>query len=1195
VERYLRDASGAYRTNSSGAPIESTTYGIDANRIYPESACKLYVLSQGGAQTSPRVSLLFPRPEHSSLVDRNMVLGCALDPQMSLDGRTLYFSYFHDVAVKDSFGAPLYGSDLYKIDLGPLIDNPAYTGALTPQRLTFQPANRFESAMNPTLANTTSLGWGGSIRMGPAEVETVFGKELFYVSNERKLQNSNFQSPINLNLFHSLINPNGTLGVTNQFKYFTTTSVLSPTNLRDGVAVSYQERTTDVRKWSIQSIDSAGRWAPLHGYGASSAISFHLGALCPNQPNDASGTSDVWVSNVYYVGNNNGFGALRGVRTITQGLNQNFALQAGVHVPKQLNENNLTQFVRGFEDESSAIQIPSGSGNLQLIGKFTTPSCGLPGELFAAYSPTCANHRLATDDCKALYGNQGLYRSHIVLRQGLLDGAGQPQELDPQDPNVYRKVIEDSSGLYSLIHPRVIGVSHQQRFGVPAVVSLPPSSVDGMPVAEVGSSAIHNTDRTPPECIIRTNPPKFSTRTLTDPVLMQNSLSASAPLGWVRDHAKLSPTHPDSVCENPLNPNDVLGIMLYVTDNKTDPTRLNPTAERKEAIEMLGVVPAANMIGGNPNDTSFAALVPAKQPLKWQALDKRYGLALMDMPSWHDLAAGEIRVSCGGCHNHQPNKGLSWNDKAAAQPTYPQVDLLRYTPYIKYDSQCTPTFAVENVPTRKSPVWGDNSSLFQKFNQYCGSCHASGQSGAGAFVVSNAENTFQAISNPPDRHGRRRFYSTILGPLSSQLCWAARGERMDGRDNTFYDPVANPQNAALEFFFTEGPHAGLGLCSGTRPDAQEAADFVYELCHWIETGARREAEYPTNASYASTMPSSFDRMHPSVSGTLANHPTCSVSGGLKVGFWDNSGKIARLAITGPGINVQIAPSGGLPNGFHVFNEVAQLQNSDDIVEVLAEDQAGNRQSYKKTLMQIVAECQTASNPRRGPGYGSFPTPAPTPTPEPTPPGGGVSGPGSGGGAALISLKRGERRVGPGAIVRLNLAASGAVGESPQYLIAGSKSGKNPGFLLGNLHVSLNLDGYTNISLSNLQGLFTAARAGQVRARVDLEVPRSCRQARNVALHHQAALLTEFGVSALSESLQFVIDGRVSPKGKSALEKELDNAQKKLRSLKARRATLKNATAKINAAKLAVSKLKNERKVAKARGKILLGAVCSNSI
>ena len=117
---------------------------------------------------------LFPIPGiHDGMVDYPLgptagrINGSVVEPSISIDGRRVYFSYFHDALNFPPFccsstnhsnfdGWPL-GSDLYAIDLGPKLDDPAYPAdQLQASRLT-QTTDRYEDAMNPTVAQVLDL------------------------------------------------------------------------------------------------------------------------------------------------------------------------------------------------------------------------------------------------------------------------------------------------------------------------------------------------------------------------------------------------------------------------------------------------------------------------------------------------------------------------------------------------------------------------------------------------------------------------------------------------------------------------------------------------------------------------------------------------------------------------------------------------------------------------------------------------------------------------------------------------------------------------------------------------------------------------------------------------------------------------------------------------------------------------------
>ncbi len=90
--------------------------------------------------------------------------------------------------------------------------------------------------------------------MHAIEIKTDRGRRLVFVSNMRRVGNSNNQmdkSNYNLNLFEAEHNFNaGTLKNIRQIHYYTTTATLSPANMRDGFSFSYQSTTEEGRSTS---------------------------------------------------------------------------------------------------------------------------------------------------------------------------------------------------------------------------------------------------------------------------------------------------------------------------------------------------------------------------------------------------------------------------------------------------------------------------------------------------------------------------------------------------------------------------------------------------------------------------------------------------------------------------------------------------------------------------------------------------------------------------------------------------------------------------------------------------------------------------------------------------------------------------------------------------------------------------------
>ena len=265
----------------------------------PDRDNHLWILLPSG-----QVKKLFPLNAHqqAGLIDTppgQLDKGSVVEPNVSEDGTKVYFSYFHDTTFESSFSyglnrLPLKGADLYAMDLESLLTNNNEDPATLPvQRLTFREydaqgkqtdEDKYKDAMNQPLANNTAPNDWGTVYMHATEMRTATGLKLVYASDERRVKNSNQEMAIghanhNFNLHMADLASDGSLTNPRQFHYYTTTSVMSPSPLRNGIAFSYQSSTAAARNWHIQGSNSAGRWFPIIGFGTNPEL-FHLGGFC---------------------------------------------------------------------------------------------------------------------------------------------------------------------------------------------------------------------------------------------------------------------------------------------------------------------------------------------------------------------------------------------------------------------------------------------------------------------------------------------------------------------------------------------------------------------------------------------------------------------------------------------------------------------------------------------------------------------------------------------------------------------------------------------------------------------------------------------------------------------------------------------------------------------------------------------------
>ncbi|NOT29523.1 MAG: hypothetical protein HOP15_03635, partial [Planctomycetes bacterium] len=899
----------------------------------------MYVLLPGG-----QVKKLFPLPEHESvpgMIDTplgELHKGAVAEPTLSEDGRTLYFTYFHDATWEPSGGGfqsrklSFKGSDLYRLDIGPLVDDPDLDPVeLAVRRLTFKqytgPAksnvtqtdqDRFRDALNPTLAQQASgANYWGNMDMHLIEMRTRAGLKAVWVSNRARLANSNEsfgEANHNFNLYQADILADGSLGPPNRFQFYTTASALSPTPLRDGLAFSYQSSTEEGRRWEIQSLDSEGRWKSLLGYAHGSEL-FHLGTLVVER--DAQGRLvDSFIGVKYYNANNDGFGQLQGIRMEDAGTNV-FELGPWGTSPRQLSEV-LT--VGALAADVPSTQVTVG-GQLLYIGKFSSPRAGrVGGEYFMAYTPTSANvARLDAD------GRRNVFESEIRYRPDL-------EPFEPHEPidvalgqGLYA-VVRDASAQYDLIWPTPV-LSWLERTGeaeqrVAAPIADPHSEVPaGVPHAVIGTSALWNSDIRPFDCYVLGSRP-FNPNHIHDNERIQIVRSQEG-LRYLQD--------PTDFCQY-LLPETVLGIGVNLTGQRTDFQFLSARGYetdgtgRVESVAHLGVY---SVLEQNESDQSFKVRVPANVPFEFHLLDRRYGMKLADVRSWHSLKPRETRTDCGGCHQHESGFSIPFEGTEASRK--PALDLTQLTTFLDYDADCKPVVRTSASPSLAAPEW--KADIWPGFDQHCGDCHNIVRSSNSAAMLALDYGTEQ---DAYDKLKARNFAGSELGALGSPAFWAAYGERTDGRDNTIPDYQPDYASAKWGYHFSSIHAASPGLCAASN---LEWASWVRLLGQWIDNHMPRDTG-------ASVFGFKYDRYAPTVDFALSTRLTK-----LELGFWDERGTVA-LTIEFNGNTLASFPS--LANG-SVAVDLPSGRRRSDLIRVIVSDPAHNRQVQVKSLGLLIDE------------------------------------------------------------------------------------------------------------------------------------------------------------------------------------------------------------------------------------------------
>lgn len=997
---------------------------LSANNPSKGNELRIYIPDRG-------VKKLFPRDIHKTLglIDTpgsDLSKGSVVEPNISEDGKRIIFSFFHDVTDKHwPVNIPAKGADLYTIDISELLVNPSVSlDSLPVKRLTFKTYgsdgvesfdSRMKDAINIDMASEIS-DWG-NVFMHAEEVRAPNGElQLVFASDKRRAHNSNTTMDTyrnhNFSIFRADINDDGSLGTITQDRYDTTTSALSVTKMKDGYSFSYQSNTEDGRNWQVQGVTSNGSWYPLFGYGKNPNL-IHLGSFCVKTKGQDPG--DYFIATEYYNSNNEGFGALWAQDLAKVGINDYNGYNYTAKVPVQVGSYILTDGVEKSDDPSSYDAIDGW------VGKFSSPRCGKPDELYVAYTPTSANGRLWDNNYSGnITCDKNIYHSQIAFRPNL-------ETFHPHDPIIpaqekgLRTVVQDASNTFTLVWPVPV-ISWQERSGdaeqqfQERIEDKDTTITPGLPFAQVGTSALYNTDRKPFDCWLGQSGQTPYTPQWTGSNNINNEndklYNNQDGLTYVQDQSNFC---------MPLQKELVLGVAINLTSNNSDWSS-HPQNElgkinyvrgfqtdgsgNKEALVQLGIYDIRNQ-----DDQSFMSVIPANVPFEFKLLDKRYGLKLVDVRSWHALKPLETRNDCGGCHNHEAGAGIPFEGKYA--DSNPPLDLTDKTTYIDYDPECKVLVKTSNTPTTSLPEW--KTDIFPKFDQYCGKCHntTSPDADSNALEIFDYDDELEAYVKLRDRN----FASSKQGAMGSPAFWAARGQRTDGRDNSLsiYVPDLNTEDGTPTinwgYRFSQVHKNQLGLCD---VGDQEKASWVYKLGLWIDNHMPRD----TGLSYGYT----HDWFHPTIASALAG-PGCAPNQ-IRIGYWDDTG-IVNVDIYLNGVKALTLPN--LENGSIVLP--LSSVSSDDVIKIIASDLSGNRHFYETNINELVEQCNHldvtsgsggdngdpggddsgggdlgGDNPGSG---GDDPTPTPTPQPD----------------SATLTLEGGAESYLPGDIVSFKVDSS----------------------------------------------------------------------------------------------------------------------------------------------------------------------------
>ncbi len=426
-------------------------------------------------------------------------------------------------------------------------------------------------------------------------------------------------------------------------------------------------------------------------------------------------------------------------------------------------------------------------------GKYSMPSATLSGGLLVAYSIGTVNQTgfvcEPTGSCESL--KSGIY---------LIPNASGDESNFITDPVQQLIRVKDDPN-YNEIWPRAV-LSYGDIYGIskPDILNdLTKSAPDdnrllpGEANAILGSSSLYNR-----EALNENDPDPFhsvNTREFTDGNWTVQGTDAGVftndDIYGVRIIATPPKPYTDPInkfTEGPI----WNSISQHLQDDRLEYVVARYGSDHSERWEILGEFPVKKQVldeQSNP-DTSWLAKIPADTPTFIQTIDDK-GMTLTSELAWRALKSGEKRADCGGCHAHSiAPLDLATTEAGKGQPIVNITGVNSTDPEVKD--------GVWDLTLNKIPLLNDTGVTFKPgysygvefnrdivpiLNNRCVSCHQAGQSGS-MFILNN--DPWSVIAQTGD-FGTNAVqvsrYIRMPQARQSLLVWAAWGERLDGRTN----------------------------------------------------------------------------------------------------------------------------------------------------------------------------------------------------------------------------------------------------------------------------------------------------------------------------------------------------------------------------------------------------------------------------
>ncbi len=760
---------------------------------------KPYRLAEGA-------DLILLKPDGNEIILVDCTECSVMDPFISYDGKTVYYSYNEKVASPNPYGDE-YQSWIYKIHL----DDPSFT----PIRLTYD--DGFDSVLfsaNRDASGNIEAGHDQSDRRAIRDMSPVplADGRLLFVSNRAALTTFHPYTDAaidgSIQLMYVMDDHDGS-AVT---KELANIQLLETGNIH---LVQHPMQLMDGRilfsTWQDAGTKSNGA---EFRYAMTTLFTIHPDGSNLRQftePHDHRKRLDHFISQLsngdivwayYYPSFDYGFGLIMrssidppGIDFLRGTVQQRFPWGNQYRVSyREFDRRDMVTIT----PHTTAGDVPAPN----LSGKYSMPSAATNGDLLVAYSSGSVNW------FDAACGSAGLCES---LKSGIYmiknaDGTEADYITDPATDLV---LIKDEPN-YNEIWPRAV-LSYQQLYGQAApdiINNLAMSAPDDdrlLPAeaaALVGTSSIYNR-----EPLNENNPDRFdpsNRREFHDGNWTVQGADAGAFTNADIYGVRIVATPPIPFTE-PINRNlDAIrwnAISRHLLDSRLRLVVARFGAEHGEKWEILGEFPVKKPAlddQGNP-DTSWLAKVPADTPFFIQTIDDK-GMTLVSEITWRALKSGEKRADCGGCHAHSiapldiANTAVGTNQPITDIPGIADNNEIIADGLWDLTRNSIPLLSTAGVELQPGYSYGVefNRDILPILNNRCTSCHTSTGSGS-MFILDGSgggEDAWEVISRTDSSsYTEPQISRYIRTPQARQslFVWVAWDERLDGRTNATRD------------------------------------------------------------------------------------------------------------------------------------------------------------------------------------------------------------------------------------------------------------------------------------------------------------------------------------------------------------------------------------------------------------------------